>query len=132
MGETAETHLENEKKHYRVSQHLANERTHLAYVRTAVALISFGITINRFSLYLLQQQVLPEFKEGGILRDAERIGFGMVVFGVLLAALAAFRYVKVDHAIEQGEFRPHRAVPLIVAVAVVITGVFSVFWLFIR
>lgn len=34
--------------------HLGNERTHLAYLRTTVSLIGFGITINRFSTYLIQ------------------------------------------------------------------------------
>src|SRR6516165_661830 len=41
-----------------VTDHLANERTYLAFLRTSVGLISFGITINRFSLFLLQTQIV--------------------------------------------------------------------------
>ncbi|WP_437587991.1 DUF202 domain-containing protein [Sorangium sp. So ce1000] len=37
-------------------EHLANERTHLAYVRTAIALLSFGITLNRVSLFFLETE----------------------------------------------------------------------------
>ena len=42
-----------------LSEHLANERTYLAYLRTAISLISFGITINRFSIYLVQSKLPP-------------------------------------------------------------------------
>lgn len=40
--------------------HLGNERTHLAYLRTTVSLIGFGITINRFSTYLIQNDEAPK------------------------------------------------------------------------
>jgi hypothetical protein len=34
-----------------VGDHLANERTYLAWLRTALSISAFGIAINRFSLY---------------------------------------------------------------------------------
>jgi len=60
---------------------MANERTHLAYLRTTVSLIGFGITINRFSTYLIQNDQAPQ---GGhlLLRDASNAGFGMVLLGL--------------------------------------------------
>ncbi len=39
-----------------ISQHLAAERTFLAFFRTAISLISFGITINRFALYFCNRK----------------------------------------------------------------------------
>ncbi|HOK48281.1 MAG TPA: DUF202 domain-containing protein, partial [Bryobacteraceae bacterium] len=55
--------------------HLANERTFLAWLRTAVALISLGIAINRFSLYLsrLEETTAKRLGEGSFV-DAERLG----------------------------------------------------------
>ncbi|HEY5807932.1 MAG TPA: DUF202 domain-containing protein [Povalibacter sp.] len=41
-----------------VTDHLANERTHLAYVRTAVALFAFGITLHQFSWFMSELSVL--------------------------------------------------------------------------
>jgi uncharacterized membrane protein YidH (DUF202 family) len=35
-----------------ITDHLSNERTYLAYLRTGVSLMSFGIAINRFSIFL--------------------------------------------------------------------------------
>jgi len=42
-----------------VTNHLANERTFLAYLRTAVSLMSFGIAINRFSFFLRESNAMP-------------------------------------------------------------------------
>ncbi|MGH9836390.1 MAG: YidH family protein [Blastocatellia bacterium] len=120
-------------RRFHVSEHLANERTHLAYIRTAIALISFGITINRFSLYLLQSQVLPEERaRHGMLRDAENVGFGMVLTGLGLIALAMIRFLRVDKEIDRGEFRTNRVMVWILSAAALIIGAFSVIWLFRR
>lgn len=122
-----------EGPHQRVSEHLANERTHLAYIRTSIALISLGITLNRFSLFLLQSQTLPtEYVGRRILRDAENVGFGMVLFGLGLIALAAIRYTIVDRAIDRGTFRPNRVMVWVVSMAALILGGWSAIWLFQR
>ena len=39
---------------HHVSEHLANERTILAWIRTAIAVMTLGIAINRFSLFLVE------------------------------------------------------------------------------
>ena len=36
----------------RYSDHAANERTFLAWVRTAIAVMAFGFVIERFDLFL--------------------------------------------------------------------------------
>ena len=36
----------------RYSDHAANERTFLAWVRTAIAMMAFGFVIERFDLFL--------------------------------------------------------------------------------
>jgi putative membrane protein len=43
-------------KHY--SDHAANERTFLAWVRTAIAVMAFGFLIERFDLFL--RYIAPE------------------------------------------------------------------------
>jgi putative membrane protein len=46
----------------RYSDHAANERTFLAWVRTAIAVMAFGFLIERFDLFLLfaTQQTSPQ------------------------------------------------------------------------
>jgi putative membrane protein len=36
----------------RLREHQANERTFLAWLRTSITLIGFGLAINRFGLFL--------------------------------------------------------------------------------
>ena len=37
-----------------ISDHLANERTILAWIRTSISVIALGVAINRFSLFLME------------------------------------------------------------------------------
>src|SRR5438270_8639358 len=81
-------HREVPEEH-RAAEHLANERTFLAWVRTNIALMSLGFVLARIS------PVLREGGEASAHRLATRalpLGIGMVVFGTLLTLLAAWRY----------------------------------------
>src|SRR6202012_4941228 len=41
-------------KDKRVSDHLANERTFLAWIRTSIGIMAFGFVVVRFSLFVKQ------------------------------------------------------------------------------
>ena len=120
------------RKDVRLSEHLANERTYLAYVRTTIALISFGITINRFSLFLLQSQSLPSAAPSVMLVDTERLGFGMVIVGILILVWAAVRYDKINRQIDSGGYTPNRAMIWFITICLLGFGAVSVVWLFQR
>ncbi|HKD81123.1 MAG TPA: DUF202 domain-containing protein [Candidatus Angelobacter sp.] len=114
-----------------VSEHLANERTYLAYLRTAVSLISFGITINRFSLFLIQskevtERALTHFNLLGL----SRVGFGMVIFGLLLMLWAGIHSTQVSQEIDRGDYRPNRRAAWIITLGVLLAGGISLIWIF--
>ncbi len=117
-------------RHIHLSEHLSNERTHLAYLRTSIAVMSFGITINRFSLYLLQSEKLSTETPRWVLQDAERVGLGMVIFGMLLMLWAGVRYNTVSKAIDRGDFRPNKMMVWIITISVLLIGASSLIWLF--
>ncbi len=119
----------NEKQKIdRQREHQANERTFLAWLRTALALIGFGFAIAQFSLFLRQlqtaftQQELPPHP----LFNAENLGVSLVVFGITTIALAAWRYNQVFLQIERGNYRPSRLLIWILAGTVIILGILSV------
>src|SRR5690349_13673594 len=63
----------------RVTDHLANERTFLAWIRTGLATIAFGFVVERFGLLL---------RELGIKTNTEIIPAHLSsVFGIALTAL---------------------------------------------
>jgi putative membrane protein len=84
---------------------LANERTFLAYARTALAFIGFGFVIARFALFTREVAAVAH------LRDASPaistvFGTGMALAGVACAAYGAYRYVAVARAIRAGGNAP--------------------------
>jgi putative membrane protein len=111
-----------------LSDHLANERTYLAYLRTAVSLMSFGIAINRFSIFLESSNKMPS---GTHLGGSAEIGIGMVFLGMVLLAWAAVRYIMVLRQIELQDFRPRPRGILILTTLVLVFGLGGIGWLFI-
>lgn len=133
-GETRLEHLaERHFAQLHMSEHFANERTHLAYVRTAVSLVSFGITINRFSIFLIETAQIDRMgKLVGTMADMERLGIGMVVLGLSLVLWAGFRYQRVSKAIDQGRYQSNVMAMWIITIVVFLTGALSLIWLFAR
>jgi putative membrane protein len=83
------------------SDHAANERTFLAWVRTGVAVIAFGFVIEKFDLFLLtlldaasldpSRRARLEKLSGPSTRYE---GLALIVIGVALLVVAAVRFVR--------------------------------------
>ena len=126
----ADSAMEHSTRPTFLSDHLSNERTYLSYLRTAVSLMSFGIAINRFSMFLEQSRSAPSAHP---LASAAQLGIGMVAIGMALLAWAAVRYVLmlILHHIEQQDFRPRPGSILILTALVLVFALGVVVWLFI-
>lgn len=86
----------------RYSDHAANERTFLAWVRTAIAVMAFGFLIERFDLFLrfavpqlMEQQMAPHGQ-----RFANLVGLVFIVVGVAMIVIAGFRFMRTAKDIE--------------------------------
>ena len=120
-------------RHYQAAEHLSNERTHLSYLMVAISLVSLGIIVNRFSVYLLQTGGLDaEPRPVGLLRDAKQIGLGMVLYGFLLMVLALHRYLRVDRAIDRLDYRPQRFLVEGLTLSSLFVGALCIIWIFLR
>lgn len=117
----------------RVREYLANERTYLAYLRTSLALLSLGISINRFSLYLLERnKISATSTSGATLVGAEQLGIGMAVVGLLLLVWGAIHYAIVFRQIEHQTFRPNMLQMWILTGILLVASVVGFAWLFSR
>ena len=116
-----------------LSEHLANERTYLAYLRTAVSLMSFGIAVNRFSLYLEQsdRQRTTGERLGSRFISSEQLGIGMVFLGMALLVWAALHYEVVMRRIEAQNYRARPLSIIILSALVLLFGISSVVSLFV-
>jgi putative membrane protein len=83
------------------SDHAANERTFLAWVRTGIAVIAFGFVIEKFNLFVLTMASASSLDAGYRLR-LERVsgplgrydGLALVLVGLALIVAAAVRFVR--------------------------------------
>lgn len=89
----------------RARDHLANERTFLAWVRTGVATIVFGFAIGRFSIAireLLQAQGKAPTTPG----ITAWLGMVATIGGVLLILAGLSRYRKTRTQMDTNTFEP--------------------------
>ncbi|MEH2266959.1 MAG: DUF202 domain-containing protein [Nostoc sp.] len=112
----------------RQREHQANERTFLAWLRTSIALIGFGFAIARFGIFLRQLNIAITQQEPPVspLSNSENLGVALVIFGISIIALAAWRYNQVFWQIEGGKYRPNRLMVWIMTGVVIILGFLSI------
>ena len=107
----------------KATEHLANERTFLAWVRTCIAIISLGFVVAKFGVWL--QEMARETGGGGgpaapVHEHSPGIGAGMVVAGALLVPLSAWRFHRVSRDIEAGHLAPSYRLVVLVSVLIVL------------
>ncbi len=88
----------------RASDSLANERTYLAYVRTALAFIAFGFVVARFALFSREISFVAHITvpHAGA---SKALGIAMVIAGVVVAGVGGIRYAATDYALRHGRNR---------------------------
>ena len=89
----------------RARDHLANERTFLAWLRTGMSAVIFGFAIGRFGLAIRQL----EETEGHHLQGTGLsvwIGMLSIAAGILMVATGLLRYRKVRTQLDKESFEP--------------------------
>ncbi|NJR39914.1 MAG: DUF202 domain-containing protein [Leptolyngbyaceae cyanobacterium CSU_1_4] len=111
----------------RQREHQANERTFLAWLRTSIALIGFGLAIARFGLFVqqLQATLMQQPISVDPLFNSKNLGITLVIFGVFVIALAAWQYNRVFWQIERSDYRPSRWLVGIMTAVVIVIGLLS-------
>jgi putative membrane protein len=116
------------EKPLRASDHLANERTFLAWVRTSISVIGFGFVVAKFGITLRQffrfENLDPH--ETGI---SLALGVSFMVVGMLMAILAIWRYQSTRIQIEQANFRPANKTVYVVGTVTAALGAMLIYYL---
>jgi len=105
----------------RARDHLANERTFLAWVRTGIAAVVFGFAIGRFAIAIRQFIQI----QGRISATAGlSVWFGTVaiIAGLVLTIAGLLRYRRTRVQLETGHFEPAGFIIDLVAILVVLFG----------
>lgn len=104
-----------------VTDHLANERTFLAWVRSAIAIMALGFVVSRFGLFLRELALgnggrSPRSTHSGI------IGGALVALGVVMVIAALLRYLRNQRLIEAGVYTPSHGLDVALAMLVALGG----------
>jgi len=105
----------------RPREHLANERTFLAWIRTGLAMIVFGFALGRFGVALHQFMEMagrPQRTTG------MSVWFGLVsiVAGVVMVLVGLMRYHITKIQLETGTFKPAGFVIDLIAIVATMLG----------
>ena len=97
-----------------VRDHLANERTYLAWMRTAIALMGFGVVIVRL------RYLLPHELQGHT--HGWQLGLLFALVGLFTVALSTLHFLAVRRAIESDSYAPGSRWIILFSLAVGLLG----------
>jgi putative membrane protein len=118
-----EQNTRHEKTSKKVTDHLANERTFLAWVRTGLATITFGFVVERFSLLLrelgLKSTLVPIFS----VHFSSVIGVGLTLLGVAIMIVALVNFLQIRRAIDKEQFHPQAGFAIVLTILASLIGI---------
>ena len=123
MSEPTHTdfHAKTKENSGRASDHMANERTFLAWLRTGLAIVVFGFAIGRFAIAIRQFMQLQghTFRSAGL-----TVWFGAIAIigGVVLTLAGLLRYRRTREQLESGKFEPAGFLVDLVGILVALFG----------
>ena len=114
---------ENNKKG-NPTDHLANERTFLAWVRTSIGIMAFGFVVVKFSLFVRQismllgkETVLHHYGYSSV------VGIILVAVGTVTAILSYLRYKNIEKQLKAGDYENSS---LLVTILIVFISLISI------
>jgi putative membrane protein len=129
MADKKEFHMVPPGSH--ASEFLASERTFLAWIRTSIAVLSFGFAIVKFDMW--SKQMLAA---SGVQPDSTHItssiGILMVIFGGVMSAAGAIHYRRANKQILEGKVQASNWLVLSISAGVVLISVTAIIYLILR
>jgi putative membrane protein len=113
-----------------LGDHLANERTFLAWIRTSIGIMAFGFVVVKFSLFLKQISIIL----GKGMVDHSKgyssvAGIVLVIVGAITAVLSYIRYKKTEKQLDAGYFKNSSLLMTILTALIFSVSVFLIIYL---
>lgn len=122
--------MEELKKQGNATDHLANERTFLAWMRTSIGIMAFGFVVVKFSLFVKQitlilgkENVVPSKGYSGI------VGIILVAVGTVTAVLSYIRYRRSEKQITLGYYKHSSILITVITAFIFLVSVFLIVYL---
>ncbi len=106
----------------RVRDHLANERTYLAWMRTAISLMGFGMVIVRLRYFQI-----PQLPRPGI---GWKLGLLFSSVGLITVLFSTLEYFSVRRAIDEDTYEPASRWIILFSLAITLLGTGVIYFIF--
>ncbi len=118
----------------KLRDHLANERTFLAWTRSSLGIMAFGFVVEKFSLFLKEISTLlgkPNFSHTPIFLKGSSsfLGILLVALGALICILSFFKYKKIESQIDKGDFQRSEGLNILLTSSILFIGIILVIYL---
>jgi len=113
----------------RVTDHLANERTFLAWMRTGLATITFGFVVERFGLLLRELGLKNAPIPLTTVHYSSVLGIALTVLGVILIVVALVNFLHIRQSIDKEDFHPQAGFAVLLNILASLIGLTLAFYL---
>ena len=115
------------------TDHLANERTFLAWIRTGIAIMAFGFVVVKFALFVKQASLMLAAQHIAVTSDQQTssayVGIGLIALGTIVCLLAFFRYKNIEQQLMSNSFFPSLTLSVLLTISIMLIGVLLLFYL---
>ena len=122
--------MEEIKKIAGASDHLANERTYLAWIRTSIGIMAFGFVVVKFSLFVKQISIL--LGKDTSLHSTKYSGFlgtSFVILGLVVTILSYLRYQHSKKQLEKGIYQQSSLLIKLITLFIFLVSLFLIIYL---
>ena len=106
----------------RIRDHLANERTYLAWMRTAISLMGFGVVILRLRFFRPPITTTPG--------NGWKLGLIFSLVGLATVVLSTFHYFAIRYDIDEDTYEPPDRWVLIFSLTIALLGTGIIYYVF--
>jgi putative membrane protein len=114
----------------KVTDHLANQRTFLAWIRTGLATITFGFVVARFGLLLRELGFKNGLAEIIPAHYSTFFGVTLTVLGVIIMIVALIEFLQIRRSIDLERFHPSATFSIILTILAALIGTLLAIYLF--
>lgn len=117
-------------KNQNARDHLANERTFLAWIRTSIGIMGFGFVVVKFSLFIRQVSGLLG-KEIGVHKFgySSVTGILLVVAGAVVLLLSFIKYKQTERQLLEETYQHSSGLIFTLTAVIFVISIFMVFYL---
>lgn len=112
-----------------VNEHLANERTFLAWVRTSIALMGFGVVIAKLRFIIVTSAAAAHDIPAQAGARSTLLGIVFTLVGLATLVFAVVNYYHTRRQISDGRYEPLGGILIAFVAVVVLLGIVCIAYL---